>query len=84
MIASNHQPRTMKLTWRKILFEEITIFAGFSGFSVKVSLHLQVTEHSFTLAVLNLPLEPGLADTGKVKVISVLFLRIVIIRHRVI
>lgn len=84
MIASNHQPRTMKLMWRKILFKEITIFAGFSGFSVKVSLHLHIIKHSFALAVVNLPVEPGLADSGKVQVISVLFLRIVTIRHRVI
>lgn len=74
----------MTLTWRKMLFEEITIFAGFSGSSVKASLHLQITEHSFALAVLNLHVEPGLADSGKVKVTSVLFLTIVITRNRVI
>lgn len=36
---------------------------------MKVSLDLEITEHSLAIAELNLPVEPGLADGGKVKVL---------------
>ena len=50
---------------------------------MKVSLYLEITEHKLALAMLKLSMEPGLANSGKVKVISMPFIRI-ITRNRVI
>lgn len=53
------------------------------GSSMKSSPSLEITEHNLALAVLKLSIEPGLADSGKMKAISMPFLRTVIIENRV-
>ena len=47
-------------------------------------LNLEITEHNLALETLKLPMGPGLADSGTVKVISMPFLRTVILRNRVV
>lgn len=37
-------------------------FCGFSGFLMKVSLYLEITEHKLALESLKLSMEPGLAE----------------------
>lgn len=85
---SNYQPRTIK-TWnwcggKFYLMKYFFLFLFFGGSSMKVSLSWGTTEHSLALAMCRLSMEPGLADSGTVKVISMSFLGIVIIGTRVI
>ena len=55
----------------------------FGLFLVSLFKYLEITEHKLALAMLKLSMEPGLANSGKVKVISMPFIRI-ITRNRVI
>ena len=59
-------------------------FPGFSESWVKVSLNLGITEGNWALAVVRFPMEQGLSDSGKVRVISVPFLKTVIMRNEII